>query len=227
MDPEIVNCQDWFDPCEGCPHGEMKEMKRNSQLLESNTPKLRRTSVADFDKALRYSPKQVRRLTRHLVKTLKKKEVFKNPDTATIVGCFMLDTLSGRTHTPKQYAETKTELSKILFTAKGKRILDGTIPPEKEPSFSTTTLYTLLGFLFAYGIIDDKRGTRTAIVECLEPVVKSREPGILDKKRHAFWRLIYREIGGNMVVKERGYYFTDRMVEMIKAYCLLYASCKR
>ena len=217
---------DLNNPCSGCPFRQMKDAKRTSQLLESDLPKISRTSVADFSKALRYSPKQVRLLTKHFVKKLQKKEVIKNPETANIVGCFMLDTLSGRTHTPEQYAETKKELSEILFTAQGKRVLDGTVPPEKAPSFSTTTLYTLLGFLFAYGIIEDKYGTRTAIIECIEPVAKTRGRAILDKKRHAFSRLAYREIGGKIVVKEKGYYFTDRMVEMIKAYCQLYAADK-
>ena len=226
MKNNALNFQDWSGPCSSCPYKQMNDAKRNSQLLESDMPKLSRTSVADFNKALRYSTKQVRKLTRHLVKTLQKKEVFKNPDTATIVGCFLLDTLSGRTRTPKQYAEIQTELSAILFSPKGKRILDGTVPPEKAPIFSTTTLYTLLGFLFAYGIIDDIRGTRTAIIECIEPVAKTRGHAILDKKLHAFSRLANREIGGKIVVKEQGYYFTRRMVEMIKAYCQLYIADK-
>ena len=226
MKNNILNLPDWTDPCSSCPFAQMKALQRNSQLLESDMPKIKVTSVEDYNKALRYSTKQVRKLTRHFVKMLKKKEVFKNPDTATIVGCFLLDTLSGSTRTPKQYAEIKTELSEILFTAQGKRVLDGTVPPEKDPIFSTTTLYILLGFLFAYGIIDNERGIRMAIVECLEPVVRSRGRATVDKKLHAFSRLAYREIGGKIVVKEKGYYFTDRMVEMIKAYCQLYAADK-
>ena len=226
MKNNILNLPDWTDPCSSCPFAQMKALQRNSQLLESDMPKIKVTSVEDYNKALRYSTKQVRKLTRHFVKMLKKKEVFKNPDTATIVGCFLLDTLSGSTRKSKQYAEIKTELSEILFTAKERRILDGTVPSEKEPSFSTTTLYTLLGFLFAYGIIENERGTRTAIIECIEPVVKSRGHAIVDKKLHAFSRLAYREIGGKIVVKESGYYFTRRMVKMIKAYCEIYAANK-
>lgn len=226
MKNNILNLPDWTDPCSSCPFAQMKALQRNSQLLESEMPKLKATSVEDYNKALEKSPKQVKNLTKHFVKMLKKKEVFANPDTATLVGCFMLDTLSGSTRKSRQYAEVKTELSEILFTAKGKRIIDGTVPPEKAPGFSTTTLYTLLGFLFAYGIIEDKYGTRTAIIDCLEPVAKSRGRIILDKKRHAFSRLAYREIGGKIVVKESGYYFTRRMVEMIKAYCEIYAANK-
>ena len=216
---------DLRDPCSGCPFRQYQELQRNSQLLEDDKSKLSRTYPADLDKALAQSPMQVKKLTKHIVKTLKE-DVFTNPDTATIVGCFLLDTLSGNTRTPKQYAEIKKEIATILFTENDRRRLDGIVPPDDVPSFSTTTLYILLGFLLAYGIIPDKRGLRIKIIKSLEPVAKNYSKSVLDNKRHAFSRLANREIGGKIVVKEQGYYFTRRMVEMIKAYCQLYIADK-
>lgn len=130
---------------------------------------------------------------------------------------------------PPTIKQGSTEVSKLLFGSNQARLVD--YGNGKDKFLNSTTLLNILGFMFAYGIMDNRHGAKVAVLRLLFPNLTISpndakaefKQNCIAAHRTEINRICSTDKDGKIDLEAEGkYFFTTAMHEALKFYCRLY-----
>ncbi len=130
---------------------------------------------------------------------------------------------------PPTIKQGSTEVSNLLFGSNRARLVD--YGNGKDKFLNSTTLLNILGFMFAYGIMDNRHGAKVDVIRLMFPNLTISpndakaefKQNCIAAHRTEINRICSTDKDGKIDLEAEGkYFFTTAMHEALKFYCRLY-----
>lgn len=191
----------------------------------------RAMTVEDYEAIVKASPNdKVVRIAEFVSQAVLALSLASNPSkvAAMIVDIFNVDSelylkagLNDRNRLlDKEVLDGKRQLNSALLMDINSRELDGRTTSDEEDFFVTITLLNVMGFLFAHGILSDRKNVKKDLTSQL-----CMTECDLDIKTKHIGRISHLSRTGEILYAPEGkFYFSAEMHSAMRYYCLLYGS---